>query len=98
MIGTIFKHHSQTHGYHNWIVLKDVSSSKYCICAIISSKKSTHSLKIGPKDCSFLKKDSYIQIDNLLSIDKDIIEKKEKELVCSSLLNKIKITFNKFFT
>lgn len=97
MLGTIFKHHSPTHGYHIWIVLKDVNNSKYCICALISSKKSVNSLEISFRDSTFIKKVSYIQVDNLLSINKDVIKKSNKELVCSSLLNKLKIIFNRFF-
>lgn len=97
MIGTVFEHHSRTHGYHKWVVIKDVNDSKYCICAIISSKQSTHSIKILPNKCDSVRKVSFIQFDNLLSIKKEIIINNKTELLCSSLLNELKIRINKFF-
>lgn len=97
MIGTVFEHHSRTHGYHKWVVIKDVNDSKYCICAIISSKQSIHSIKILPNKCDSVRKVSFIQFDNLLSIKKEIIIKNKTELLCSSLLNELKIRINKFF-
>lgn len=97
MVGTIFEHHSRTHGYHKWVVIKDVNDSKYCVCAIISSKQNSYSVKLLPNKCESVKKISYIQLDNLLSIDRDIVIKKKKEMLCSSLLGEIKVKINNFF-
>jgi len=97
MIGTIFEYHSPTHGYHKWIVIKDVNDSKYCICAIISSKKNNHSIKIMSDKCNSVRRISFIQIDNLLSIRKELILNSKTELLCSSLLNELKLKLKKFF-
>lgn len=98
MVGAIFEYHSPTHGYHKWIVVKDVVGSKYCICAIISSKSSRYSVKIDSSKCNSIRKVSFIQTDNLLSIKREIISNSQIELLCSSLLNQVKKEIKKLFT
>lgn len=97
MIGTIFEYHSPTHGYHKWVVVKDAIGSKYCICAIISSKESRYSIKVMSDKCSSVRKASFIQIDNLLSVKKEIVLKNQTELLCSSLLSELKLKLKQLF-
>ena len=94
MLGYIFDYHSATHGFHRWVVIKDIPDSRYCICAIISSTKNNYSIEINEGICKSIKKTSYVQLDNLLSIPKELIEKKKKEILCSSLLNLLKKKLN----
>ena len=93
MFGIIFDYYSPTHGYHKWVVIKDMPHSRYCLCAIISSSKNKHSVELSNSVCDSLKKTSYIQLDNLLSVPKDIIYKNQKELLCSHLVNILKKKF-----
>lgn len=97
MLGTIFEYHSSTHGYHKWVVVREMVGSKYCICAIISSKETKYSIKINSDKCNSVRKVSFIQTDNLLSVKKDIIKKSQTELLCSSLLNELKLKLKKIF-
>lgn len=97
MVGTIFEYHSPTHGYHKWVVVRDMIGSKYCICAIISSKETKYSIKINSDKCNSVRKVSFIQTDNLLSVKKDIVKKSQTELLCSSLLNELKLKLKKIF-
>ena len=93
MFGIIFEYYSSTHGFHRWIVVKDIPHSRYSLCAIISTKKTTHSIEINNEACLSVTKTSYIQLDNLLSVPKDIIEKNKKERICSNMVIKIKKKF-----
>lgn len=97
MVGTIFEYHSPTHGYHKWVVVKDTIGSKYCICAIISSRENKYSIKLHLNKCSSVRKVSFIQVDNLLSVKKDIILKNQTELLCSSLLSELKLKLKQLF-
>lgn len=95
MVGIIFEYNSLTHGYHKWVVIKEFSNSSYCLCAIISSSHTYNSIRIDTQKCESIRKTSFIQYDNLLSVKKDIVKNNRIELLCSSIVSELKRNYQK---
>ena len=97
LVGTVFEYYSPTHGFHKWVIVKNIPTSKYVLCAIISSKFNKFSIEITPNECINLSKVSYIQMDNILSIEKRFVHKSKCKIMCSTLVNNLKKIFNKLY-